>query len=91
MNAFVVVAACNFDDVLLGVFPSDDAGEAAAKTLAAAVAADPSQRLVTHMASDTHLVRVVVFEVRDSTTITEYASFDPVVSNPKRKAKAKTC
>ena len=86
-DAYVVVAACNFDDVLLGVFPSDKAGQLKATTLAKTVAKDPTKRHAGHMASDTGFVRSIVFLVRDSTKFTEVASFDEVKKKNRKRIK----
>lgn len=86
MNATVVVAACNFDDVLLGVFEADKAGRSKAMALAKAVAKDPDKRRVDHMPNDTDFVRSIVFAVTDSTHFVEIASFE---LGGKRRIKAK--
>lgn len=87
MNAFVTVAACNFDDVLMGVYPSTKEGKAAAMSRGKAVAKNPELRHVEHQANDTEMLCARVFLCQDSTKFTEVAEFE---LGGKRTRKVKT-
>ncbi len=68
---FVAVAVCNFDDVLLGVWPSKELAKALA--CAESVAKCPEERQV----FDTVFVHSCVYMVTDNTKIREYRRFEP--------------
>ena len=71
MDAYLAVCVCNFDDVVLGVYPHTGGGLAAAHRRMNRVAHKPELRLkLKHQATDTEPLWCRVWEVRRSTRLT---------------------
>ena len=83
MNAYVVIAVCNFDDVLMGVYEHDAKGREMARRRAMAVAKCPElRRKATQQANDTEFLHALVYEVTQGTKFEMIMDFEPEAKLP---------
>jgi hypothetical protein len=77
VTGYIVVAVCNFDDVLVGAYEAGPKGKALALRRARAVALKPSLCFAaTHQANDTELLFTRVYRIVGHTRFHQVAEFD---------------
>lgn len=89
-STILVIAVCNFDDVLCGAFPPTADGIKQAQLKAKRIAKDPDLRFKNvNQAADTEFIFARVLRLNGEDTPIEMACFDP--GSKAKKAKRKAC